>query len=242
MSDTAEEVGYRYTLIVGPDSPDRAWLESVLIRGGLEVAACSEDELLAMPDIVPPQIVVLDDASRREQRMATFANLRAHVALIGAPIVVLAYDGDMDSFSGVITRGAAAYLKKPVAPEEIVSIVHRITGWLSSVDRTEKRRRLRRPLLMRIDLSVEGQGGVAPGEIVDVSRKGCRIEVTRPVAKGDPVRLTLHGLEGATELALGGEVRWERRLPDGRHVAGVQFTGTSAVLASRLLGTLSPRS
>jgi CheY-like chemotaxis protein len=242
VSDTEAEAGYRYTLIVGPDSPDRAWLESVLMRGGLEVAACTEDELLAIPDIVPPQIVVLDDASRREQRMATFANLRSHVALIGAPVVVLAYDGDMESFSGAITRGAAAYLRKPVAPEEIVSIVHRITGWLSSVDRTEKRRRLRRPLLMRIDLAVEGHDGDAPGEIVDVSRKGCRVEVTRPVARGDHVRLTLHGLEGSTDLALGGEVRWGHPLPDGRHVAGVQFTGTSAVLASRILGTLTARS
>ena len=31
--------GYQYTLVVGQDSPDRAWLESVLMRGGLEVAA-----------------------------------------------------------------------------------------------------------------------------------------------------------------------------------------------------------
>lgn len=39
----AEEIaGFQYTLVVGPDSADRAWLESVLMRGGLEVAACTE--------------------------------------------------------------------------------------------------------------------------------------------------------------------------------------------------------
>jgi hypothetical protein len=39
---TERSAGYQYTLVVGPDSPDRAWLESVLMRGGLEVAACTE--------------------------------------------------------------------------------------------------------------------------------------------------------------------------------------------------------
>ena len=193
------EAGYRYTLIVGPDSPDRAWLESVLMRGGLEVAACTEEELLAMPDIVPPQIVVLDDSSRREQRMASFSNLRAHAALVGTPVVVLAYDADIDSFSGAITRGAAAYLAKPVPPEEIVSVVHKITGWLSSVDRTEKRRRVRRPLLMRVDVAVDGRDGAVAGQMIDVSAKGCRVELPwarRRGRGGAPDALRPRGLDG----------------------------------------------
>jgi CheY-like chemotaxis protein len=234
--------GYRYTLIVGPDSPDRAWLESVLMRGGLEVAACTEDELLVMPDIVPPQIVVLDDSSRREQRMATFANLRAHAALAGTPIVVLSYDADMESFSGAITRGAAAYLAKPVPPEEIVSAVHKITGWLSSVDRTEKRRRVRRPLLMRVDVAVDGREGTVAGQMIDVSGKGCRVELPWALGVGANVHLNLYGLEGSTDILLGGEVRWHRPVPGGAYVVGVRFTGTSAVLAGRLLGTLTARS
>lgn len=236
------EAGYRYTLIVGPDSPDRAWLESVLMRGGLEVAACTESELLAMADIVPPQIVVLDDSSRREQRMATFSNLRAHAALVGVPVVVLAYEADMDSFSGAITRGAAAYLAKPVAPEEIVSVVHKITGWLSSVDRTEKRRRVRRPLVMRVDVAVEGREGAVAGEMVDVSAKGCRVSIPWASASpGDSVRVTLYGLEGSTNLALSAEVRWREAVADGSQLIGLRFTGTSAVLASRLLGALSTK-
>ena len=107
MSDSETTgTGYQYTLVVGPDAPDRAWLEGILMRGGLEVAACTEAELLAMPDIVPPQLVILDDASTREERMASFANLRAHRPLVGVPLVVLAYDADIDSFSAAITRGA----------------------------------------------------------------------------------------------------------------------------------------
>jgi AmiR/NasT family two-component response regulator len=233
--------GYQYTLVVGPDSPDRAWLEGILLRGGLEVAACAEDELLAMPDVVPPRLVFLDDSSTRDERMASFARVRSHAPLAGVPMVVLAYDADIDSFSTAITHGAAAYLVKPVAAEEVVAVAHKISGWLSSGDLTEKRRRLRRPLLLRVDVEVRARGLDVPGQIVDVSGSGCRIELDSVLEKGESVRLTLHGVEGSTELTLGAEVRWERQAPDGSRVAGVKFTGTAAVLASRVLGTVPGR-
>jgi len=233
--------GYQYTLVVGPDSPDRAWLESVLMRGGLEVAACTEAELLAMPDVVPPRLVILDDSGSREERMATFANLRAHGPLAGVPVVVLAYDADIESFSTAITRGSAAYLVKPLVAEEVVAVAHKVSGWLRSTDRTEKRRRLRRPLILRVDVEIAGREGVFPGQIIDVSGSGCRIELKQPVEKGDSVRLTLYGVEGSTNLTLAAEVRWQRPAHDGTQVAGVKFTGTAAVLAGRLLGTVSGR-
>jgi len=238
---SAKAAGYQYTLVVGPDSPDRAWLESVLMRGGLEVAACSEAELLAMPDVVAPQLVILDDSGSRGERMASFANLLAHFPLTGVPLVVLSYDADIESFSTAITRGAAAYLVKPVAAEEIVAVAHKISGWLRSNDRTEKRRRQRRPLILRVDVEVMGEEGIFPGQIIDVSGSGCRIELKHPLEKGHEVRLTLYGVEGSTDLTLAAEVRWQRPAHDGTQVAGVKFTGTAAVLASRLLGTFKGR-
>jgi CheY-like chemotaxis protein len=240
---------YRYTLVIGEDSPDRAWLEGILMRGGLEVAACSEVELAAMPDIVPPQLVVLDDSrpsegnaeSRRAgyaARMASFGRIRAQPALAGVPLIMLAPDADIDSFSAAIERGASAYLVKPAAAEEVVRIAHKISGWLSSHDRTEKRRRLRRPLVMRVDAAVAGRPPV-PGQIVDVSSTGCRVELPARVAKGDAVKLTLHGVTGSTELALSAEVRWRRDTPEGAELAGLRFTGTAAVFAGKLLGAAS---
>ena len=173
--------------------------------------------------------------------MATFANLRAHPPLAGVPIVVLAYDADIDSFSAAVTRGAAAYLVKPVPAEEVVAVAHKISGWLSSSDRTEKRRRLRRPLLLRVDVEVRARQLIVPGQIVDVSGTGCRVELKEPLEKGETVRITLYGLEGSTNLTLGGEVRWHRQAPDGTHVIGAKFTGTAAVLAGRMLGTVPDR-
>lgn len=239
--DASGGTGYQYTLVVGDEGPDRARLEGILLRGGLEVAACSEAELLAMPDIVPPHLVIVDDASTREKRMITFTNLQAHPPLIGVPVVVLACDADIDSFSAAITRGAAAYLVKPVPAEEVVAVAHKISGWLRSTDRTEKRRRLRRPLLLRVDVEVRERGLNASGQIIDVSSSGCRIELDGPLEKGDDVRITLYGVEGSTDLTLTGQVRWHREVPSGGHVVGAKFTGTAAVLAGRLLGTIRGR-
>jgi CheY-like chemotaxis protein len=231
------DAGDRYTLVVGPDSPDRAWLEAVLMRGGLQVAACSEPELLAMLDIVPPQLVVLDDSSSYDQRMASFARLRAHPCLAEVPLVVLARDTDIDSFSDVIARGASAYLVKPVAAEELVAVASRISDWLSSSGRSDRRRRSRRPLVMRVDVAAAGRAPVA-GRILDVGQGGCCIELPAPVARGETVKLTLHGVEGSTDLTLSAEVRWRRAARDGTEVAGLRFTGTTAVLAGRLLGVV----
>lgn len=173
--------------------------------------------------------------------MATLANLRAHPPLVGVPIVVLAYDADMESFSAAITKGAAAYLVKPLAEEEALGVAHKLSGWPFSSDRTEKRRRLRRPLLLRVDVGTGDGAPALPGRILDASGSGCRIELREPLATGAPVQITLYGVEGSTELVLGGEVRWHHQAPDGSHVAGVKFVGTAAVLAGRLLGAPTSR-
>jgi hypothetical protein len=92
-----------------------------------------------------------------------------------------------------------------------------------------------------VDVEIAGREGVFPGQIIDVSGSGCRIELRQPLEKGNTVRLTLYGVEGSIDLSLNAEVRWQRQTPDGAQVAGVKFTGTAAVLAGRLLGTLSGR-
>src|SRR5260221_3400338 len=193
--------GYQYTLIVGEDGIDRAWTEGTLMRGGLEVAASTHQDLANMPDIVPPHLAVLDDASNREERMANCRSLRLHPALAGVPVVVLAYDGDIESFSEAISKGAAAYLVKPLNAEELVAVAHKLSGWLSSNDRTEKRRRLRRPLVMRVEVDLRARKLRVPGQIIDVSGGGCRGELARKIGKGDPRRGVLPRPDHPTHTA-----------------------------------------
>jgi CheY-like chemotaxis protein len=227
---------YAYTLVVGPDSRDRAWIEVTLMRGGLEVAASTEADLIAEPDIVPPHLLVLDDISGHPQLIETFRRLRSHSALGGVPVIILAYDAGIETFSDAISKGAAAYLLKPVTPEQLVSVAHKISGWLSSNDRTEKRRRRRRPLVLRVDIDIRARRIRVPGQTLDVSSSGCRVELREPLEVGDVVRVILHGPSETTHLALGAEVRQHHMLEDGTYVAGMKFTGTTALLAAKLLG------
>jgi CheY-like chemotaxis protein len=233
------DLTYRYTLVVGPDGADRAFVEGVLIQSGIEVAASTEEGLA--PDIVPPALVLLDDSGGRADRMEAFRRLKHHPALLGVPVVLLAYDADIDSYSDAITKGAAAYLVKPVNADELVAVARKLAGWMSETDRTEKRRRLRRPLLMKVDIEIKSRKVKVPGQIIDVSGGGCRVELKEPLENGELVRVVLHGHESTTHVTLGGEVRWHHPSNEDPsvHVCGLKFTGTTALLAGKILGFVS---
>ena len=199
----------------------------------------TEAELHAALDLVPPGVVVLDDCRGRAARDATQARLKAHPALQGVPLVILGYDDDIDSYSSAITRGAAAYLPKPFDHAELAEAGRRLAGWQSRGDSTEKRRRVRRPLLMKVDVELRRDKRRLPGQLLDASGSGCRVEVKEEVAAGELVRVTLHSHEDSTHVALGAEVRWHVMAASGAHELGLRFTGSTAALAGQLLGFAS---
>jgi response regulator RpfG family c-di-GMP phosphodiesterase len=189
---------------------------------------------------VPPHLVILDDSGARAERMETLRRLRSHPALRGVPFVLLAYDADIDSYSDAITKGAAAYIVKPADPDELVTVAKKLCGWMGASDRTEKRRRLRRPLLMRVEIEIRSRKLKVPGQILDVSGQGCRIELAERLATGEVVRVVLQGHEGSTHVTLGAEVRWHKKAEEGDlFEAGLKFTGTTALLAGKILGFVS---
>ena len=212
---------------------------AILGAAGLEVAEATEAELFAAPDQEPPSLAVLDDSRGRAARDAFQARLKAHPALQGVPLIVLAYDADIDSYSGAITQGAAAYFVKPVDPEELAEAARRLSEWKSRGDRTEKRRRVRRPLLMRVEVEVRREKRRVQGQLLDASGSGCRVEVPEEVAAGERVRVTLHSHEDSTHVALGAEVRWHVAAASGAHELGLRFTGSTAARAGQLLGFAS---
>jgi response regulator RpfG family c-di-GMP phosphodiesterase len=225
--------------VVGRLGADRAAIEQTLRNAGMEVAAGSEADVLVAQDLVPPQLLVLDDSGTREERQATLRRLQAHRALQGVPIVVLARDSDIDSYSSAITKGAAAYMVKPAAAEELVTVAQKLSGWVGLTDRTEKRFRVRRPLIMRVDVDVRATKVKIEGHIMDVSGGGCRLELKHKVAAGELVRIILHGYDASTYVALGAEVRWHHEVGPDVHMIGCRFTGTTALLAGKLLGFVS---
>jgi len=233
MSEDLERSGY--VLVVGREGKDRTWIEESLLRGGLTVASASEAETLAVHDLMPPRLVVLDDATSSTERVATQRRLRGHPSLQGVPVLVLAYDTDVDSYTTAITRGAAAYLVKPAKADEVVAVARRLSGWSGHTERTERRRRVRRPLLMKVDVQIRSRKIEVRGQMVDASSGGCRLEVGEALDAGESVRVVLHAHDDTTHLALGGEVRWCRTIA-GVHTVGLRFTGTTALLAPKLLG------
>lgn len=237
--DGAQTSRQGYALIVGPHGPDRDWAAASLQQAGLEVAAATEEEILAHEDWVPPTLVVLDDHGARETRSATQKKLQKHPSFVGVPLLILAYDGDIDSYTGALTRGAAGYLVKPVSADEFTTSARKLCDWKRNADRSEKRRRLRRPLLMKVDIDIRARKLRVPGELIDASGAGCRLELKEPLEPGDLIRIILHGHEDSTHVALGAEVRWHNVAPSGMHVVGVRFTGTTALLAGKLLGFAS---
>jgi DNA-binding response OmpR family regulator len=228
-----------YTLVIGEEGEDRAWVMAALRWARMEAAAATEAELFQHPDWVPPWLVILDDVAGGEARRKSQARIRAHPALKGVPVLILSFEGDIDSYSGAITKGAAAYLVKPVGAEELTTVARKLSDWIGAGDQTEKRRRLRRPILMKIDVDIRARRLRIPGELVEASGTGCRIEVGQELYPGELVRVILHGPDDSTHVALGAEVRWHDPGPKGEHVAGLRFTGTTALLAGKLLGFAS---
>ena len=238
-AESPESPRQGYALVVGPEGPDRDWAAVTLQESGLEVAAATEEEILGGRDWGPPTLLVLDDHGTREERKATQMRLQKHPSFVGVPLLILAYDADIDSYTGALTKGAAGYLVKPVNADELTTAARKLVDWKRNADRSEKRRRLRRPLLMKVDIDIRARKLRVPGELVDASGAGCRIELKEELQPGDLVRVVLHGHEDSTHVALGAEVRWHRVAPSGIHVVGVRFTGTTALLAGKLLGFAS---
>lgn len=239
MNQQSNESRSGYILIVGRPGPERGTTEQILLASGLEAAAASEGDVLVANDLMPPTLVVVDDASTRDERLATLRRLQAHPALQGVPILVLANDADIDSYSAAITKGAAAYLVKPAVPEQLVDMARKLSGWSATNHHTEKRRRIRRPLIMRVDVDVRSKKLKVAGHLMDVSGGGCRLEVAEAIAPGESIRVILHGYDASTYVALGAEVRWHREVSPGVHLVGARFTGTTALLAGKLLGFVS---
>jgi CheY-like chemotaxis protein len=225
-----------YTLVVGLENEDRAWVEATLLRGGLAVATATEGDVLATPRLEPPRLVVLDDCGDAVSRVVSQRRLQLHPPLVGVPILVLAWDGGVESYTAAITRGASAYLVKPVSPQELVEVARRLAGWQTAPDRTERRRRLRRPMYMKVELHLRSRGVRKEARLCDASGGGCCLELDEALPAGEPVRVVLQAGDASTHVGLGAEVRWTRPAEAGGHRAGLRFSGSTAPLAAKLLG------
>ena len=200
--------------VVGPAGVERARVEEALRWGGLDPAAGAHPVVAVM---------VEDDA---------------HAPWPDVPTIVISARTDIDSFTNAITSGAAAYLVAPVDAAELTATVHRLAQWKAPPPGSSTRKLKRRPLLLDVDLDIEGRH--VRGHLVDVSAGGCRVETYGRVPRGAEVVVTPRALGTSTGIALGAIVTRTRRddsmQPPICEVA-LRFNATSALLAGRIFGT-----
>ena len=204
-----------FAVVAGRAGAERRRVEAALRTAGVEPVDAHPSPSLA---------VLLEDA--------------AHPPWPGVPTIVISSKTDIDSFTNAITSGVAAYLIKPLDAEELIAAARRLARWKAPAPGASTRTRSRRPLLLEVDLEIEGRH--LRGHLVDVSAGGCRVETAGRVSRGAAVRLTPRALGASTGIALGATVTRTRRddtvRPPMCEVA-VRFNGTSALLAARIFGT-----
>jgi len=203
-----------FAVVAGRAGSQRTRVEAALRKAGLKPVDTHP---------APSVAVLLEDA--------------AHPPWPDVPTIVISSKTDIDTFTNAITSGVAAYLTTPLDAEELIAAARRLALWKAPAPGTSTRKKSRRPLLLDVDLEVEGRR--LRGHLVDVSAGGCRVETAGRVSRGAAIRLTPRALGTSTGIALGGTVTRTRRIdtprPSSCEVA-LRFNSTSALLAARIFG------
>lgn len=230
-------------LVVGGSPEDGRWLEDALRPSGLPIVVRGIDDALAPRDERErrphPSVVVLHERRRREDLLDSLDRVRADPALGRVPLVVVDHERDIERFTAAVSRGAAACVCPPLDPAHMRATVSRLARWREAVGPGDRRRRRRRPLLLRVDMHLPG-GRVLGGLLRDVSTSGCRIESPERVEPGTAVAITPYGYDASLEFRIGAVVRRNAALAPDLHMLACGFAGTGAVLASRIFAIRAP--
>ena len=228
-------------LVVGGSAEDGRWLEDALRPSGLAVTVRPLEDALAPPtgeNRPRPEVVVLHERRRREDLLESLDRLHADPALGRSPLVVVDHERDIERFIAAVGRGAAACVCPPLDPVHLRATVTRLARWRDGKGPSDRRRRRRRPLLLRVDVHRPGEP-VLVGLLRDVSVTGCRIEAPERVAPGTEVSITPYGYDASLEFRIGAIVHRHLEPERGQHVLACRFTGTGAVMAPRLFAVKS---
>lgn len=116
-------------LLVDDEEANRLILGRRLQQEGYAVTtAANGREALALLEERRFDLVLLDLYMPEMDGMATLAALKANGILKDIPVIMLTADGSADQVRLCLDRGAADYLVKPVAPEELRRRIGRCLG------------------------------------------------------------------------------------------------------------------
>jgi CheY-like chemotaxis protein len=116
------------TLLVVDDAPDNIQLLSGLLKGKYKIKAATSGEkaLLVARKTPPPDLILLDVMMPGMDGYEVCRQLQADELTRAIPVVFVTGHATEEEQQRGLGMGAAAYLSKPVAPQELFSTVERI--------------------------------------------------------------------------------------------------------------------
>jgi len=233
----------RRILVVDDDPEVRALLRGILEDSGyaVETASGGRDALETFPE-PRPDLMVLDLAMREVDGWGVLEALQGRGRL--PPVLLLAEHGE-DPRRGRFRECVAACLFKPVHPDEFLGTCRRVLDLAARAEHfvRERRREVRRPLVVEVTLLSDQGSPSVRGTLVDISPRGFQMELGVPLEPGSPVRAVL-SFPGSATVTLEGRIRWRQALPGGFLVGGDldHFDPEKARILEALLGPRIPLS
>ena len=118
-------------ILVADDEPDVLFMTAFSLRtvGGFEVIEARNGlEALERAQQEPPDLIVLDIKMPRMNGYDACRRMKEITALKDVPIIFLSAKGQRQEVEDGLSLGAADYILKPFAPEELISKVREILG------------------------------------------------------------------------------------------------------------------
>jgi len=116
------------TLLVVDDAPDNIQLLSGLLKEKYKIKAATSGEkaLVVARKTPPPDLILLDVMMPGMDGYEVCRQLQADAATRSIPVVFVTGHASEEEQQRGLAMGAAAYLSKPVVPQELLSTVERL--------------------------------------------------------------------------------------------------------------------
>ncbi len=156
-------------------------------------------------------------------------------------MVVLTARGDTQAFARSVTQGVRAYVYKPFRFAELLATCQRVLQEDQQPEaevKEERRREVRRALVVSVRVLSREGSALALGELVNLSPGGAQVELGVPLEPGRTVWVAFQG--SGVNLALECRVQWWRGSSNNCVAHGLAFVNLSEAQEQAIRSLLFP--
>jgi len=211
----------RRILVIDDEEDSRDLVAHILRDGHYDVQVAADgDEGITMIAARRPDLVVLDLMMPVVDGWQVLESIRQRADPPPVLVLVLTAAAGYDTFVRGVREGAVAYILKPFEFHELLSTCERILRVDPArppAGGSERRVDPRRILVVQVLLSSE-KGGLAVGELANISSGGVQVDLPEALPSGTRLRVAFHIPGEGSAFSLQGRVQWTR--PAGLTAAG----------------------